>query len=49
MAIMSATDTETCLCCGATIEEVDGELRHVRTRAKACDLDDDASLTATRR
>ena len=40
--------TELCVACGAAIEEVDGELRHQRTRAKACDLDDPSSLAAQR-
>lgn len=46
---MTDASNETCLCCGAAIEEVDGVLRHTRSHAKACDLDDPASLVATRR
>ena len=40
---------EQCGACGAVIEEVGGELRHLRTKARACDLDDPSSLTAQRK
>lgn len=40
---------ELCLACGAAIEEAGGELRHLRTRAKSCDLDDPSSLMAQRK
>jgi len=45
---MSET-VELCGACGAAVEEVLGELRHQRTRAKACDLDDPSSLSAQRK
>ena len=35
-----------CLNCGAEVEEVDDLLRHKRSHAIACDLDDPSSLNA---
>ena len=40
---------ELCGGCGAAVEEVLGELRHQRTHAKACDLDDPSSLMAQKK
>jgi hypothetical protein len=49
-SIFAVTDHDIlCGACGAAIEEVDGELRHIRTRARACDLDDPSSLMAQRK